>query len=94
MKFAGVPRGSFQNDETISMGCRTLCGGSADGDWPCQCAIFRDWRLSNFDAANYEGRDAYGFEVQIDGITPADLWPSWCGNKFGCPVTVPYATDV
>jgi len=50
--------------------------------------------LGNFDAANYEGKDAYGFEVQIEGIQASDLLPSWTGNKFGNPVVVPYATGV
>lgn len=50
--------------------------------------------LGNFDAANFEGQDAYGFEIQIEGITPADLAPSWTGNKFGEPVVVPYAGGV
>ena len=50
--------------------------------------------LGNFDAANYEGQDAYGFEVQIEGIQASDLLPSWTGNKFGNPVVVPYATGV
>ncbi len=50
--------------------------------------------LGNFDAANYEGQDAYGFEVKIEGIQASDLMPSWTGNKFGAPVVVPYATGV
>ncbi|TAK62314.1 hypothetical protein [Methylobacter sp.] len=50
--------------------------------------------LGNFDAANFEGQDAYGFEIQIEGITPADLAPSWTGNKFGAPLVVPYAGGV
>jgi hypothetical protein len=50
--------------------------------------------LGNFDAANFEGQDAYGFEIQIEGITPADLAPSWTGNKFGEPLVVPYAGGV
>src|SRR3954447_24342296 len=50
--------------------------------------------LGNFDAANFEGQDANGFEVQIEGIQPGDLLPSWTGNKYGNPVVVPYATGV
>ena len=50
--------------------------------------------LGNFDAANFEGKDAHGMEVQIEGIVPGNLYPAWCGNKYGCPVTVPYATGV
>lgn len=47
--------------------------------------------LGNFDAVNFEGQDVYGFEVQIEGITAADLAPSWTGNKYGDPLVVPYA---
>ncbi|MCX7082915.1 MAG: hypothetical protein NT008_06105 [Methylococcales bacterium] len=50
--------------------------------------------LGNFDAVNFEGQDVYGFEVQIEGITAADLAPSWTGNKYGEPLVVPYAGGV
>ena len=50
--------------------------------------------LGNFDAANYEGKDANGFEVQIEGAQLGDFYPAWCGNKFGCPVVEAYATGV
>ena len=50
--------------------------------------------LGNFDAANFEGKDAYGFEVQIEGVKASDLGPSWTGNKFGNPVVTEYATGV
>lgn len=50
--------------------------------------------LGNFDAANFEGKDAHGMEIQIEGIQPSDLTPSWCGNKYSCPIVTPYATGV
>ena len=50
--------------------------------------------LGNFDAANFEGKDANGMEIQIEGIKVSDLNPAWCGNKFGCPIYEPYATGV
>ena len=50
--------------------------------------------LGNFDAANFEGKDVHGMEIQVEGIVPGDLYPSWCGNKYGCPSVVPYATGV
>ncbi len=50
--------------------------------------------LGNFDAANFEGKDAHGMEIQIEGIVAGDLYPSWCGNKYGCPAVVAYATGV
>src|SRR3954466_14928971 len=50
--------------------------------------------LGNFDAANFEGKDAHGMEIQIEGIQLGDLSPSWCGNKYNYPVVEPYATGV
>ena len=50
--------------------------------------------LGNFDAANFEGQDAHGMEIQIEGIQAGDLYPSWCGNKYNCPLIEPYATGV
>jgi len=50
--------------------------------------------LGNFDAANFEGQDVHGLEIQIEGIQPGDLLPSWCGNKYGCPVVTASATGV
>ena len=44
--------------------------------------------LSNFDAGNFEGHDAHGFEIEIDGITSADIASYWSGNKYGMPVAV------
>ena len=33
-------------------------------------------------------------EIQIEGIQLGDLSPSWCGNKYNCPVLTAYATGV
>lgn len=51
-------------------------------------------QLGNFDAANFEGQDAFGFEVQLEGVQASELTQSWTGNKFGNPKIVPYATGV
>src|SRR5882724_7356889 len=53
--------------------------------------------LYNFDAANTEGKDANGFEIQMEGIHETDLFPStpaYCSNRYGCPTITPYATGV
>lgn len=50
--------------------------------------------LGNFDAANYEGQNAYGFEIKIEGLQASDLSQSWTGNKFGNPLIENYATGV
>jgi hypothetical protein len=50
--------------------------------------------LGNFDAANYTGQNAYGFEIKIEGLQASDLSQSWTGNKFGDPLIENYATGV
>jgi List-Bact-rpt repeat protein len=50
--------------------------------------------LGNFDAANFEGQDAHGFEIQIDGVQPSDVAALWPGNKFGQPVVTRSATGI
>lgn len=50
--------------------------------------------LSNFDAGNFEGQDTHGFELEIDGITSADITSYWSGNKYGMPVAVDIAGGV
>jgi len=50
--------------------------------------------LSNFDAANNEGRDANGFEIELDGIQAADISGYWTGNKYGQPQLSATATGV
>lgn len=50
--------------------------------------------LGNFDAANFENKDTHGMEIQLEGIRPMDLYPAWCGNKYGCPAVIAYATGV
>ncbi len=50
--------------------------------------------LGNFDAANNTGQDANGFEVQLEGIRPSDIFVTWTGNRYGTPVIEPYATGV
>ena len=50
--------------------------------------------LSNFDAANNEGRDANGFEIELEGIQPPDISGYWLGNKYGQPQLRSTATGV
>ena len=37
---------------------------------------------SNFDVLNDTGKDAHGFEIELDGITPADLAGVWTATRF------------
>ena len=41
---------------------------------------------ANFDVLNDTGKDAHGFEIELDGITPADLSYVWPASRF--PYTV------
>ena len=45
---------------------------------------------SNFDVLNDTGKDAHGFEIQLDGITPADLAGVWTASRY--PYTVQTTT--
>jgi uncharacterized repeat protein (TIGR02543 family) len=41
---------------------------------------------SNFDVLNDTGQDAHGFEIELDGIQPADLAGVWTATRF--PYTI------
>jgi len=42
--------------------------------------------LSNFDIANDTGKTCHGFEVQLEGLTPAQYGGSFNANRYGDPV--------
>ncbi|MCC6585334.1 MAG: hypothetical protein IT168_01335 [Bryobacterales bacterium] len=44
--------------------------------------------LSNFDVLNDSGHDAYGFEIEIQGVTSIGGSFSW--NRYGAPNVVPF----
>ena len=50
--------------------------------------------LSSFDVVNDSGRDVHGFEIQIEGAVPGDLYYTVPGQRYGNPVVTPYATGV
>jgi Divergent InlB B-repeat domain len=50
--------------------------------------------LSNFDAINNEPSNACGFEIQLEGITSADISGYWPGNKYGTPTATNYPGGV
>ncbi|MGQ0697635.1 MAG: InlB B-repeat-containing protein [Panacagrimonas sp.] len=47
--------------------------------------------LTNFDAANYEGHDAYGMEIEIEGVQPTEFSQAWT-NRYGNPSYSPSPT--
>lgn len=50
--------------------------------------------LGAFDVLNDTGQPAHGFEIQIDGVLPGDLYYAVYGGRYGSPTVVPYATGV
>jgi Divergent InlB B-repeat domain len=50
--------------------------------------------LSNFDVVNNTGKDAHGFEIQLEGLQPGDVYYTFSVQRYGSPVVVPYATGV
>ena len=50
--------------------------------------------LGSFDVVNETGQDAHGFEIQIEGALPNDLYYTGFGQRYGVGTVVPYATGV
>jgi len=50
--------------------------------------------LGNFDISNDTGKVCHGFEVLLDGLTPAQVPYSFSSNRYGAPVVTPTATGV
>lgn len=58
-----------------------------------QTAVVSGW-LGAFDVLNDTGQPAHGFEIQIEGALPSDLYYMVPGGRYGMPYVVPYATGV
>ena len=41
--------------------------------------------LSNFDVYNYTGQDAHGFEIELDGLQPAQAYYFFTATRYGAP---------
>src|SRR5690349_8051748 len=50
--------------------------------------------LFGFDVLNDTGQPAHGFEIQIEGALPGDLYYTFPGGRYGSPTIVPYASGV
>jgi len=50
--------------------------------------------LGNFDVVNNTGNDAHGFEIQLEGLTPGDVYYSFTAQRYGGAQIIPYATGV
>jgi hypothetical protein len=50
--------------------------------------------LSNFDAVNNSGHDAHGFEIELEGLQPNDVYYMFSVLRYGQPTVIPTATGV
>jgi hypothetical protein len=50
--------------------------------------------LGNFDISNDTGKICHGFEVELDGLTPADVPYSFSAERYGAPSVSATATGV
>jgi hypothetical protein len=50
--------------------------------------------LSNFDAVNDTGHDTHGFEIQLEGLQPNDVYYMFSVLRYGQPTVIPTATGV
>ena len=76
--------------DTYSAAKKVLSGSAmllaliaAPGTLHAQTALFGT--PSNFDVYNDTGQTTYGFEIELDGITPDQLGPAY-GFRYGAPV--------
>ena len=73
-------------------GAMALAIAGSAGLW-AQTAVFSG-SLSAFDVVNRTGQQAHGFEIQLEGAAPADLYYTVYGGRYGNPQVIPYATGV
>jgi hypothetical protein len=50
--------------------------------------------LSNFDVINHTEHEAHGFEIELEGLQPADVYYTFSAQRYGSPTIVPTATGV
>jgi hypothetical protein len=50
--------------------------------------------LSNFDVVNDTEHEAHGFEIELEGLQPADVYYTFNTQRYGTPTITAYATGV
>lgn len=50
--------------------------------------------MANFDVYNDTGQDAYGFQIELDGLTPPQVIGTFPQSRYGAPVIVPFTGGV
>lgn len=46
--------------------------------------------IYNFDVYNDTGRDAHGFEIELDGLSTAQAYYNFSSTRYGAPTVVPF----
>ena len=69
------------------IGALLLCGPRAG---EAQTATIYG-QLGNFDVVNNTGHDAHGFEVELEGLQPNDVYYTFSYQRYGAPEVVPSA---
>jgi uncharacterized repeat protein (TIGR02543 family) len=49
-------------------------------------------QLGNFDVINHTGHDGHGFEIELEGIQPNDVYYSFSMQRYGAPTVTAMAT--
>ncbi|HKP12430.1 MAG TPA: hypothetical protein VJZ91_09985, partial [Blastocatellia bacterium] len=65
---------------------------AAPAAWAQSATVYGS--LSNFDVINNTGHEAHGFEIELEGLQPQDVYYTFSAQRYGSPVVVPYATGV
>jgi hypothetical protein len=50
--------------------------------------------LANFDVLNDRGQETFGFQIELDGITPAQIGGTFIYNRYGSPTIMPFSGGV
>jgi hypothetical protein len=50
--------------------------------------------LSNFDVVNNTEHEAHGFEIELEGLHPEDVYYSFSAHRYGAPRLIAYETGV
>lgn len=50
--------------------------------------------LSNFDVINHTEHEAHGFEIELEGLHPEDIYYTFSAQRYGSPTIVASATGV
>ena len=46
-------------------------------------------QLGNFDVVNNTGQDAHGFEIELEGLQPANVYYTFSAQRYGAPEILP-----